>query len=214
MTKKRPVTCVIVFCGPSGAGKDSCICLLRKIVPGAVRLVKAATRSKRPEERNGVHYYFMSLSEFQHSQGCGMILSARRSDFDGTWYGIDVKQFESGRLPACLGSTCHSVVEFHEDVCALRMLGDLRSVFVHVRCPESIRMSRAHSSSRRNLLQKRMAKDRTLVDASDAPSRVLSGYEIYNGGSLGESRDQLAHILLKEGMLCGRNVDASSEMGI
>jgi guanylate kinase len=57
---------LIIITAPSGAGKTSITRYLLQHFPHLAFSVSAATRSQRPDETNGVDYYFMSLEEFQH----------------------------------------------------------------------------------------------------------------------------------------------------
>jgi guanylate kinase len=56
---------VIVITGPSGVGKGSIVTKILQQHLDIVLSVSATTRSKRPGEIDGVHYYFISKEEFQ-----------------------------------------------------------------------------------------------------------------------------------------------------
>jgi guanylate kinase len=58
----RPV--LVVLSGPSGVGKDSIICGLKKSNYPFHFVVTATTRPRRPAEVDGVDYYFVSVGEF------------------------------------------------------------------------------------------------------------------------------------------------------
>ena len=60
--KQRPL--VIVLHGPSGAGKDSVIDLLRERT-GIHRATSSTSRAPRDDELNGNHYHFLSEDEFR-----------------------------------------------------------------------------------------------------------------------------------------------------
>ena len=62
MKQHRPL--VIVLHGPSGAGKDSVIDLLRERT-GIQRATSSTSRAPRDDERNGNHYHFLSEAEFR-----------------------------------------------------------------------------------------------------------------------------------------------------
>ena len=57
---------LIIITAPSGAGKTSITRYLLQHFPQLAFSVSAATRKQRPDEVNGVDYYFMTLEEFQH----------------------------------------------------------------------------------------------------------------------------------------------------
>ena len=62
MKQHRPL--VIVLHGPSGAGKDSVIDLLRQRT-GIHRATSSTSREPRDDERDGNHYHFLSEEEFR-----------------------------------------------------------------------------------------------------------------------------------------------------
>ena len=55
---------VLVITGQSGAGKGTLIERLLERFPQLELAVSATTRERRPGERDGVHYYFISPEEF------------------------------------------------------------------------------------------------------------------------------------------------------
>jgi guanylate kinase len=201
MRGEQPAILVIAFCGPSGAGKDSCIRLLQDIMPKAIRLVKATTRRKRAEEKHGEDYYFVSLREFQSLRADGVIIGARQSDFDRNWYGIDLRQFNYRGFPPCLGTTCHSFDEYRCDMLALRSIGNFRSIFVQVKCEELIRVTRAKTISRLRQLKKRLASDREIEKKYATSELQPLCFQLDNNNSFAESRMQITQILINAGIL-------------
>ena len=53
-----------VLAGPTAVGKGTVVAALRERYPHLLVSVSATTRSPRPGEVNGVHYYFVSPEEF------------------------------------------------------------------------------------------------------------------------------------------------------
>lgn len=56
---------ILIITAPSGAGKTSVTRYLMQQFPQLAFSVSAATRQPRENEQHGVHYYFMSVAEFQ-----------------------------------------------------------------------------------------------------------------------------------------------------
>jgi guanylate kinase len=67
-------TPVFVVTGPSGAGKGTLISLLLPRFPVLRPAVSATTRRRRPGERDGVQYWFLSEDEFARRVDAGGFL--------------------------------------------------------------------------------------------------------------------------------------------
>lgn len=85
MTKSTHRGLIIVLSAPSGAGKTTLAHLLQKDRAGARFSISCTTRARRPGEREGRDYYFVSEKEFK-------ALSARRGFVEwalvhGNYYG-------------------------------------------------------------------------------------------------------------------------------
>jgi guanylate kinase len=65
---------VIVITGQSGAGKGTLIKRLLDLFPQLELAVSATTRARRPDEVEGVHYYFISDEEFDRRLAEGEFL--------------------------------------------------------------------------------------------------------------------------------------------
>lgn len=86
---------LVVFSGPSGAGKDTVLEELHKTYPRFRRCVTATTRPKRDYEQDGVDYAFLSVSEFRRRIELGGFLEW--AEVHGNLYGTP-KQWVEGRL--------------------------------------------------------------------------------------------------------------------
>jgi guanylate kinase len=56
---------IFVFSAPSGGGKTTILNYLRKKMPSLVYSISATTRPPRTNEIDGVHYFFMTVEEFE-----------------------------------------------------------------------------------------------------------------------------------------------------
>ena len=74
-----------VFTGPSGTGKGT---ILKQVLEADKRIqlsVSATTRSPRPNEENGVHYWFLQKEEFLAKIKAGAFLE--HACYVGNYYG-------------------------------------------------------------------------------------------------------------------------------
>jgi len=76
---------LFVVSGPSGAGKDTLVEALRAQRPALRYSVSTTTRPRRPEEREGEHYFFVSDREFDRLRQEGGLLEWR--EYNGNLYG-------------------------------------------------------------------------------------------------------------------------------
>ncbi len=77
---------LIILSGPSGSGKSTIIARLLKDSGLPLRLsVSATTRTPRPYERDGVHYWFWTREQFHKQSHAGAFLEW--AEVHGQWYG-------------------------------------------------------------------------------------------------------------------------------
>lgn len=83
---------MLVIASPSGAGKTSITRALMAQKPELALSVSVTTRQKRRDEVEGVHYYFISVAEFERRKAAGLLLeSAKVHD---NYYGTPKSEVE------------------------------------------------------------------------------------------------------------------------
>lgn len=80
---------LFVISAPSGAGKSTLIQRIRTLFPEIVYSVSCTTRSPRPDEVNGIHYYFITEDEFSSLVAQGEFLEWK--EVHGNFYGTPLK---------------------------------------------------------------------------------------------------------------------------
>ncbi len=76
---------LFVLSGPSGVGKSTLVGRLRERLPNLHYSISATTRTPRPGERNGVHYFFVDEDRFAEMVREGELLE--HAFFAGNHYG-------------------------------------------------------------------------------------------------------------------------------
>lgn len=88
---------LVIISGPSGAGKSTVVSNLLETCPLPLTLsVSATTRSPRPGEEDGVHYWFLSREEFLRRREAGEFLESCEVFGRGDWYGTLAAPVTSG----------------------------------------------------------------------------------------------------------------------
>jgi guanylate kinase len=83
---------LFIISGPSGAGEDSVIDGLAKILP-IERTITTVTRSPRADESDGHPYYFVSEEQFQKKIASGEIVEYAKH-YNGNYYGVTKTELE------------------------------------------------------------------------------------------------------------------------
>ncbi len=76
---------LIVLTGPSGVGKGTLVQILLQRHPELYLSISATTRSPRPGEIDGKHYYFVSRADFEKTIEANNFLEW--AEFAGNYYG-------------------------------------------------------------------------------------------------------------------------------
>lgn len=83
---------LVVFTGPSGVGKGTLLRQLRRRYPDLYLSTSATTRSPRPGEVDGEHYYFVSRETFELMIGQHELLEW--AEYAGNYYGTPRRPVE------------------------------------------------------------------------------------------------------------------------
>lgn len=144
----------LVVCGPSGVGKSTLIKKLQDEFPGEVHLVVShTTRSPRPDEKDGVDYFFVSRDEFEK------VDFLERDDFAGNSYGTSQKA-----LDECPGSL--RILDLTIDGVVKMKASGINARFLAVLSPSGEELERRieeRGVSKENL-QKRMEEANALYE--------------------------------------------------
>lgn len=79
----KPV--ILAICGKAGCGKDTLARHLSSCPLGITNIISDTTRPPRVNEKHGVDYYFLSLSDFMLKESLGRYIEW--TEFQGWFYG-------------------------------------------------------------------------------------------------------------------------------
>ncbi|HPV15407.1 MAG TPA: guanylate kinase [Candidatus Cloacimonadota bacterium] len=92
MITKEP-NFLIILSAPSGGGKSTILNRIRELYPKVEYSISYTTRPPRGEEKNGVHYHFVSEAEFNERKQQGDFLEY--AQVFGNWYGTSISYIQS-----------------------------------------------------------------------------------------------------------------------
>lgn len=185
MTKK-----IFVLSGPSGAGEDSIIEGLKKILP-IEALITTTTRPMRPGESQGKPYYFISRKDFEDGLTAGRFFEYAQEDNDN-YYGCTNDEFER------VGKTDKIIiwkVDYKGVINAKRLIPD-EAVTILIDVPPEAVEKRIR---KRTTVTEEFVKGRLEYAKGWYDNRRYFDYEIKNeDGKLAEAIEDTAKIIKKE----------------
>jgi guanylate kinase len=142
-----------VITGPSGAGKGTMVEALLARVPRLRRAVSATTRPQRPNEVDGVHYWFLSEGEFDRRLAAGEFLEYHRFPW-GQRSGTLLSELErisrDGGVPLL-------ELELNGSLEVKKKVPGAVSIFVDAPLPELERRLRARATESAGEIEERIA---------------------------------------------------------
>ena len=186
---------VAVVAGPSGSGKNTVIKQIMQRYPKAAKLVTATTRIKRPDEQDGVDYYFFDITRFDSEASQGHIQGKRYLNlFGGIHYGIYTPDLEQKLQSA-------SVVFAPVDITGAEWLKQHYSATTIFIVPESISEYRMRIHARNPEMSERELDERMHITEREVniDSQQYDYRVVNTGGMLAQTTDQIVEILQKEG---------------
>ncbi len=185
---------VVVIAGPSGSGKNAIISEIQRTYPHISRLVTATTRSKRPSEKDGVDYHFLTQEKFDSELSAGNIPEHRFVPGLGTYYGTYIpdldKQIAEGKI-----------VFAQVDIEGAKYLKKKYNAVTIFIMPESIGQFKMRLRSRSPEWSKKEFEERMHITENELRVHAPQyDYRVINAdGMLPQTAEQIVAILKKEG---------------
>jgi guanylate kinase len=117
---------LFIISGPSGAGEDSIITRLKKIMP-IERVITTTTRSPRPGESNGDPYYFISPAEFQADIKQKKFFEYAQ-EYNDNYYGVTFEEIERVKNSGKIGIW---KIEYKGVITAKKLLPGITAILIN-----------------------------------------------------------------------------------
>ena len=180
--------------GPSGAGKGTLIQLVLPRFPELALAVSATTRTQRPGEQDGVHYWFLDRAEFDRRKESGEFLEW--VDYVGNSYGT--LNSEIDRLLAA-GKAPLLELETEGALRVKRRAETAVTIFVTAPVDELERRLRARATESSGVIEERLETARRQLELRDQFDHVVEN----------DDRERAAAAL---GAIIARSLDAAATM--
>ncbi|HYW81557.1 MAG TPA: guanylate kinase [Thermoguttaceae bacterium] len=191
-----PASCsgkLIIFSGPSGAGKTTVLRGVFEKFGGRqilVRSVSATTRPPRPDEVDGVDYHFLSKEEFDFRRQRGEFIECFEVFGRGYWYGTLRSEVSTG-LQA--GKWVVLEIDVQGALAVMQSYPDAVSIFV---LPDSIeelqRRLRGRGTETEDAVERRLQQAN-----SELALAGQYGYQVVND-DLDRAVQEICEILTQE----------------
>ncbi len=189
---------LVVVSAPSGGGKGTILKELFSRDSNLVFSVSATTRSPRPGEVHGKHYYFLSREEFQKLISEGKMLE--HAEYCGNFYGTPKGPVEAWREE---GKDVFLEIDVAGGAQIKRLVPDCVSIFI---LPPSMKVLekrlRARGTEEEAVIEKRL-----LTARKEIPCAKDYDYIVFND-RLEDAAADLASILKAEKLKYTRNTDS------
>jgi guanylate kinase len=187
---------IFIISGPSGAGEDSVIEGLKKILP-IERVITTTTRLTREGESQGNPYYFISKEDFEKKIRNDE-LAEYAQEYNGNFYGVEKKELERPINPEKVRIW---KIEYKGVITAKKKFPKIKSIYIAAPSLEILkkRIKKRNSNISEEYLEERMRYTEEWMKHEN-----IYDFKVVNKeGKLNETIEKVAEIIRK-------NLDAQS----
>ena len=179
---------IIIISGPSGVGKGTVLKEVMRRNPALRYSVSATTRPARPNEKHGVHYFFMDKAGFEQMIRRGELLEY--ASYAGNYYGTPEKAVDDA-----LAQGIHVVLEIEVQgaLQVIRRRPDAISIFI---APPSFQELRRRLTDRGDTAPE-IAERRLRIAAEECRTAEHYHYIVMND-TVDHAADEIQAILTAE----------------
>lgn len=182
---------IFILTGPAGAGEDSVIKGLNKYLK-LDKIVTTTSRSMRPEDEEGVSYYFISKEEFKKRIRENKFFEYALED-NGNYYGGTYEELERAKksdVPVIWKIDYKGVIN------AKKLLPNVKSIYLYI-SPELIEKRLKNRGDSPEIIKSRVAYAKGWYE-----SEHLFDFKVENKeGKLEETIQKVAEIIRKNASL-------------
>jgi guanylate kinase len=181
---------IFIISGPSGAGEDSVIDGLEKILP-IERIVTTTTREMRKNEKQGSPYYFISKEEFKDK-----ILKKNfveyAQHYNGNFYGVVKEELERFEKTDKIGIW---KIDYKGVISAKNKFPEIKAIFLMA---ESLKILDQRIRNRDNVSQQHV-KERMEYTKEWLKHENIYDFKVINKeGKLKEAVEEVANIIIED----------------
>ena len=180
---------LFIISGPSGAGEDSIIQGLKKLLP-IEKVVTTTTREKRVGESDGSPYFFVSNEEFEKG-----ILKNKffefAQEYNDQFYGVTREEINRVRNSGKIGIW---KIEYKGVITAKKLIPEVVAILIRALSLEDIRQRLLKRGESVEFIQQRMDYTKEWLKHKN-----IYDYEVINHeGKLDEAIEEVKKIILRE----------------
>ena len=181
---------IFIISGPSGAGEDSVIEGLKKILP-VEKIITSTTRAMRSGEAHGVNYYYLSEQEFEDKIKNDELAEWTR-EYNNNLYGVTKAELE--RVESC-GKIGLWKIEYKGVIAAKTKFPHMQSIYI---APPSLEILRQRIVRRDPTVTEQYLNERMEYTKEWMKHEDIYDYKVVNEeGKLAETIQKVFEIIQK-----------------
>jgi guanylate kinase len=182
---------IFIISGPSGAGEDSVIDGLKKILP-VEKIVTSTTRKIRPGEMHGINYYYISEGEFKEKIKNDE-LAEWAQEYNNNFYGVTKEELTRVEKSKKIGLW---KIEYKGVITAKTKFPHIKSIYI---APPSLEILRQRIKRRDSAVSEEYLNERMDYTKEWMKHESIYDYKIVNEeGKLKETIKRVAEIIRNE----------------
>lgn len=180
---------IFIISGPSGAGEDSVIDGLEKILP-IERVITTTTRQMRPGETSGKPYYFISHKDFTELIKQKKFLEYAE-EYNDNYYGVTHNEINRVKMSGKIGLW---KIEYKGVITAKKLMPEITAIFIGAPLKILEKRIRKRDNVTEKFVQERLRYTKEWLKHLDIYDHLVENKE----GKLNLTIKQVAEIISKK----------------